>query len=249
MGDSTLKTIKMKDTALKIVRIMNKQSLSKTLLPQCDGRALDVIKVCAAIFMVIDHINLLWFDRSSFILSLLGRASFPLFAYAVAAGAQRGSKHYVAKLLLLAVISQPVFMWVTGERELNVVFTLAAGALMTRLPPAGVIVLALLSIPATLLPEINSFGLAGIMLPALIMQRSLLILPALFCLSAQGFENSAAYWIVEAQLGLASSLLPLMTIRAATAFSGRQRVLPRYALHIFYPAHLVVLKLIQGVFT
>ena len=63
---------------------MKLENLAKNLLPQLDGRALDSIKICAALFMVIDHVNLMWLHETSFPMLLAGRGTFPLFCYAVA---------------------------------------------------------------------------------------------------------------------------------------------------------------------
>ena len=64
---------------------MDNKTACKTFIPQVDGRALDAIKICAAVFMVIDHINTTLLASTRLEMFLIGRITFPLFCYALAA--------------------------------------------------------------------------------------------------------------------------------------------------------------------
>ena len=165
-------------------------SSAKTLLPQVDGRALDFIKIAAAVFMVIDHINLTWFHEEVQGMFLVGRATFPLFCYALAvaflkAGPEKGPEYalrkYMPRLLVLAVISEVVCRISRDVDLLNVIFTLALAAGMAglsyKLKDWQMILLCIIAVilgdqfviwvsDMHILPE---FGPAGIMLPAAIM--------------------------------------------------------------------------------
>src|SRR3989338_5224412 len=104
----------------------------KSFLHQCDGRALDFIKICAALLMVVENMNVIWFDETFFPLHLLGRAAFPLFCYAVAVAVMKkegagGAGRYVIKLLILGALVQPFYQPALGAGTCNVIFTLAAG--------------------------------------------------------------------------------------------------------------------------
>lgn len=54
-----------------------------------DDGALEILKWIAALFMVMDHANILFFDRSMPLLSELGRMAFPLFAMVFAVNLSR----------------------------------------------------------------------------------------------------------------------------------------------------------------
>ncbi|MDJ0676526.1 MAG: TraX family protein [Calothrix sp. MO_167.B42] len=116
------------------------------------------IKIIAFIFMFIDHIGRLFFPDTTFMVGL-GRLSFPLFAWLAAMGEKYTSdfKKYVARLILLGIISQPIYgyiyylMFDTEAKQLNILFTLAGGILMIRAAKPTVHVLYKVAIAFTIL--------------------------------------------------------------------------------------------------
>lgn len=70
------------------------------------------MKIIAAIFMLIDHIGLVFFPEQ-LLWRMLGRIAMPLFAYGVAAGFEYTSsfKNYVKRMLLFAAVSELPFLW------------------------------------------------------------------------------------------------------------------------------------------
>jgi hypothetical protein len=92
------------------------------------------IKILAALFMLMDHVcyvlvpNLL-------ILHYFGRLSFPLFAWLLAEGAKhtRNAYRYGSRLLIAAIITQPIYTVVFKSSSLNILFTLLIGLVMLRL--------------------------------------------------------------------------------------------------------------------
>lgn len=66
-----------------------------------------MIKIIAFITMLLDHICDVYFPNL-IILRIIGRLSFPLFAWEIAKGFKRtrSIKKYVLRLLIIAVISQ-----------------------------------------------------------------------------------------------------------------------------------------------
>jgi hypothetical protein len=87
-----------------------------------------VIKVLAALFMLIDHIGMILFPQI-YILRIIGRLSMPLFAYCIARGfyfsEQKGTTmKYARNIFLFAVVSQIPFtvlsIWVEGAFSLNI---------------------------------------------------------------------------------------------------------------------------------
>lgn len=91
------------------------------------------IKLIAVLAMAIDHIGLFFFPQDTF-LYLIGRISFPLFAWLVANGARhtKNIRRYLLRIFLLAVISQVPFFLANRMIDphfssINVLFTLFIG--------------------------------------------------------------------------------------------------------------------------
>ena len=86
------------------------------------------LKILAYVFMMIDHIGVVFFPNLV-IFRIIGRLAFPLFAWHVALGYKKTSNiySYATRLLLFAVISQiPHFLAVRTD-TLNIFFTLFFG--------------------------------------------------------------------------------------------------------------------------
>lgn len=93
------------------------------------------LKIIALITMIIDHIGYIIFPQH-FILRLIGRIAFPIYAFCVAEGVKhtRNINNYIKRLLILAIFCQTGFyLCNTGDlvtfNGLNVLFTLCFGAL------------------------------------------------------------------------------------------------------------------------
>jgi len=87
------------------------------------------LKLIAIITMIIDHIGLFFF-YNDLIFRVVGRLSFPIFAWLIANGAvhTKNIKKYLVRLLILAVVSQPVVFLVDPFYDrINAVFTLFIG--------------------------------------------------------------------------------------------------------------------------
>ena len=83
------------------------------------------VKVVAAALMVIDHLG---FVLGNDLLRMLGRFSFPLFAWLLILGEQHTQnwRRYERRLLGMALISQPVYVAFRGHSDtLNILFLLA----------------------------------------------------------------------------------------------------------------------------
>jgi len=245
---------------------MNNPSFTKTLVPQLDGRALDFIKICAAVFMVIDHINLMWFDSTIPGMFMLGRATFPLFCYAVAmamfkAGPEKaptyGLHKYLPRLLLLAFISEIASQIARDTGMLNVIFTLGLGAVIAglsyKMKTTQLVVLCVLAMVAMELPALMEFGTAGIMLPTAILmyltKRSggLPCTIGLLCMINMSGYSDAFHdvnTVTMAYVGLmtfSTIVLPWWVLQWSQRLPQDGRYLHKYALHIFYPGHMLLI--------
>lgn len=221
--------------------------------------------------MVIDHINVIWFGEKVPYMNFIGRGTFPLFCYAVALAvlkmeqgdaAQRKEKlkKYALRLLVLALVTEPVYRLALGGPTLNVIFTLLPGALCAaltwRLRPwqmyamyAGAIVSMLWLCPL-------EFGLSGVFLPSallLALKGKKSVWPFLFLLLATMNLGdmlttlhrgpTAGVWLVLGIISLSTIVLPFFVLEMAAHIKPGARFMHKYALYLFYPGHLAVLKL------
>lgn len=97
----------------------------------------DLLKVIAVAAMVIDHIGYILYP-GRMALYIVGRLSFPIFAYLAALGIEstKKPKRYLARFLTFALISQiPCFLafGLQPLEQLNILFSLLLGALTVYL--------------------------------------------------------------------------------------------------------------------
>ena len=92
------------------------------------------IKILAAVFMVMDHVCYLLMPEL-LTLHFFGRLSFPLFAWLLAKGEKHSQNvyRYGGRLLITAIISQPIYTVVFQKLSPNILFTLLLGLVMLRL--------------------------------------------------------------------------------------------------------------------
>jgi hypothetical protein len=225
------------------------------------GAPLDVVKLVAAILMVADHVNVMFLEHEANIWWKLGRIAFPLFCFALACNLQRGTRvpEYVGMLLLLGAVSQPIYAMALGGEDGNILFTLAVGAtvlatLRARNPLTQHAVMAI-GVVAIFSPWLRArsgldFGLAGMLFPAavfLVMEGrwSHIVWLALLLVGFNwGHSNPLQFQPVPAALFVGAGSIMIMLL--AIAFRHRPRFLPRYALHVFYPGHLLALMAIRA---
>lgn len=215
--------------------------------------------------MVIDHMNSIWFDHESFAMLMIGRGTFPLFCYAMAIAILRAKTdmplHYIKRLFILAVITQPFYYFSVNTEIGSVIVTLALGSLFAALLPrlklwqiyllyTGALFSALWNFPV-------EFGLVGAALPSAIVlalrgHKSVypfMILLILLMNPAGQLDILQGTWPGPGSLtyygliGFASLVLPWLVIDLAHSMRQTGRLLPKYALHVFYPAHLTILKI------
>lgn len=229
------------------------------------GRGLDVVKIVAALTMLVDH--------AGYILSiggiysyLIGRVAFPLFCFAAAAAIVRlrddpAQMYRQAGLLLLfALITEPVSLIArSGYEVINVLFTLslamAVAPLMLKSPVWLRCIVYALAVTAMAYPNAWEFGFGGMLLPVAIalslMGHRFDALAMVALLSVIHFGGYAGLDVVRMDLLVVTimfaTLVPLAILYAInsyyTARPSQGRLLSRYALHIFYPAHMLVLWL------
>ena len=84
----------------------------------------NALKIIAALTMLVDHLGLSFFNNF-WLLRLIGRIAFPIFAFFIAEGWKHTSnrKKYVLNLLICALISQIPYGFLHNFWNLNIIFT------------------------------------------------------------------------------------------------------------------------------
>ena len=215
------------------------------------------LKLLAYTTMVIDHIGCLFFP-SSWLFRIVGRITFPIFAFFTADSmvSCKNKKRYLLRLLILAIASEPIYDMVFGyeflDKNFSVITTLALGALacyLSAISKAKVGVCAYFwFFLAAFLAEVSEmdYGCYGIFMIAMfytakecggydyIEQQHLL---SLGILQLDSFIAllSGRHW-VQGFAPLAAFLLP--------PTKADEKAMSK-AWYLFYPVHLVVLHLIK----
>ena len=195
------------------------------------------IKLLAAIFMVIDHVGVVFFPNI-LAFRMVGRLSFPLFAWLLAQGEQhtRNVERYLLRLLVLGIVSQPLYVLALSGTALNILFTLMLGVAMLRLsrhfPEQRYGIWAASMIAAELLKF--EYGAYGIVLIGLLSQ----------------FRSSYYWWGIwlglHLFLAIASSEFGVFQLPAALVpifllLANQQKGPTMRWFYTFYPAHLLLI--------
>lgn len=98
-----------------------------------------LLKCVAFVAMVLDHGSKAGIWQLPGVLAMVGKLAFPLFVIAFAVSISRTGQCRVKRLLVLAVIAQPGFVWLFGAAwwDLNVLFVFVAGWWIYQLGQRG----------------------------------------------------------------------------------------------------------------
>jgi hypothetical protein len=203
------------------------------------------IKILAAVFMVMDHVCYLLMPELV-ILHLVGRLSFPLFAWLLAEGEKHTQNvyRYGRRLLITAIISQPIYSVVFQSLSLNILFMLFLGLVMLRLVKRysqlwqQLIIIGLFAAVAESLGvEYGAYGIGVIFLMSLtdkLKHRVWLLYWCIFhffTLVILSILNIFQGWAILAGL-------------IVFQFNGEQGLRAKW-FYAFYPAHLIILGIIN----
>ncbi len=89
------------------------------------------LKIIAIITMTIDHIGAIMYPNID-IFRIIGRISFPIFAFLLVEGFNHTSNKlkYFLRLLFFAIITQPIYNYAFNNQELNILFTFSLSFLL-----------------------------------------------------------------------------------------------------------------------
>lgn len=224
----------------------------------------NVLKIIACITMLIDHIGYLFFPNLM-ILRIIGRITFPIFAFLLAEGCfyTRNKLRHLAVMSGFAVVMQVVLYIATGMTDFSIFihFSIAVGicyvidfidifirekkVLMTVL----LIVCTLLLVSSIVLVDKNTtyfysnYGIYSIFLPVVmylvrkyIKQIHLFINIILICVAMVLMHYFTTY--ITQLYGMIACIFILF-------YNGKKGKLNlKYLFYIFYPLHMVVLYVI-----
>lgn len=85
-----------------------------------------MVKILACLFMLIDHIGMLFFPEV-IELRLIGRLAMPLFAFCIARGFYNSKNkntysNYIKRIIIFSIVSQIPYMLMVQEYKLNIGF-------------------------------------------------------------------------------------------------------------------------------
>ncbi len=235
--------------------------------------ATGTLKIIAFLTMIIDHVGVIFF-KQTLEWRIIGRIAFPLFAWCLVVGAEytRSWRRYAGRLLLLLLISQPFYMLSLHHEwyELNIFATLLTALLaivgLKEKHCGSHIWAPILAVFMACMVKMD-YGWKGVafilLLYAVRESRGGLIAVMLaFCL----------YWgqnttVIQSFFGIPLNGLSTLTPYGSTLFQALLRVqtaallalplilspiqknirIPKWLSYFVYPAHLLILYLIQCV--
>lgn len=204
------------------------------------------LKLFAIIFMLIDHIGVVFFPQN-LILRIIGRLAFPIFAFQLGIGYAhtKNKVKHILTLLLFALISQiPFYMMCSIHNSgvnLNILFTFLFALLIIysnenikqyiiKIPLIAILFLIAFYIK-------TDYGICGILLTILLYYFSnykILIIPILF------FTMTLLCYMNQ------SSPIQLFSILSSVfilTYNGKKGVHVKWLFYIFYPLHMILLAL------
>jgi hypothetical protein len=209
------------------------------------------IKLFAIILMVIDHIGLFFFPQV-FLFRVIGRLSFPLFAWLIANGAHHthNIRSYIMRVFAFALLSQIPFLLANrlinpSFSMLNVLFTLGLGLtaifVMQQTKNKSVWVFGT-AVAAGLGHAINvDYGFFGVLsvvafylffqnLPLMLLSQSIIFLSPFFFM--MGYKTN----FLEP--------LALFSLLIIVWYNKREGPKVKYLFYIFYPLQYVIIYLL-----
>ncbi len=217
------------------------------------------LKIIALITMLVDHIGWIFFPEI-LVFRIIGRLSFPIYAYFIAHGFfhTRSKKKYLLIMLLFAVISYLPYALLAGWFKLNILFTFLFACLFIVLieklkeKETKDFTLAFLAFGGLLLLFLTllmlgaiSYGVLGTLLVILLYylrenKLHSILATAVVMLGLTAESVAAAGFTLLSVLQIFSLLsLPLLAIYDNQKGSTKGK----YLFYIFYPAHLLIIYL------
>ena len=232
-----------------------------------------LIRLIACICMFIDHAGKMLFPQIP-AMRLIGRLAFPLFAYGIAVGAvyTKNPEKYLTRVVLLALISQPLYaigldhenrmmyavpftdnplgsvwqFYTYSWQKPSILFSLSLGLLILLCLRRKNFIIAfgiyLLCYRASAQLDYGIHGIHLMLLFYLLCEHPIACLAATFSLMTWWSLQGSGYTFFGHSFAMRVYSLPSIVF-ACLPMKRRLR-LPKWFIYGFYPAHLVVLILL-----
>lgn len=235
----------------------------------------NLLKVIAMIAMLCDHAGKMLFPQYR-IMRIIGRMAFPIYAYCLAVGCvyTKNPLRYLGRIVLLALISQPLYAVSMGHstpsmyalsfteqpiraalnfyieswtKKPSILVALALGMLLIwTLRERKLVFTAALAVFIWLVQDKLDYGVKGIALMLLFYvfaSRRWLSLPCVLAFMVWWGLQGSGYNVFGVRFSsqmFAIMSLPFIYLRTNTGIR-----LPKWLFYAFYPAHLVLILLLD----
>ena len=213
--------------------------------PGLSGSALKLIAACS---MLLDHIGVLWIKEG--VLCCAGRLAFPIFAFFLVEGFchSRNRERYGLRLLAAALLTEGIFDWAIYGKwfypaHQNVLFTLLIGLVM------------LWGIERSWQNEwarslwIVAGGGGALLLRSDYDALGVILILLFYCLKDSPCRLAAGV-VMMAIAAAGSSVMEYFAVLAfplLALYNGERGRWPgKYFFYLFYPGHLLLLRLMRG---
>lgn len=220
------------------------------------------LKLLAILTMVIDHIGLFFFPEL-FWMRIVGRLSFPLFAFLIANGAKhtKNGTWYFGRLLIFALLSQIPYTIthraiIPDYTGLNIFFTLSIGLLAIYItkhlkhPLFFFLATTVFGLFAELMDA--GYGIYGVFMIALFYRYFMHIKQTVIS------QSIATVLFNTIPVLLADRVMLRMTLNQITAiqpiallslvfiglYNGKEGPKMKYLFYLFYPLHFLIIYLL-----
>lgn len=210
------------------------------------------LKIIAIITMTIDHIGAIMYPNID-IFRIIGRISFPIFAFLLVEGFNHTSNKlkYFLRLLLFAIITQPIYNYAFNNQELNILFTFSLSfSLLSSLDFIKKIINKYSKGIENYLYKIVFYSLIYILfaLSSLILnvdyQALGVSLVFIFYLSSNIYLSFLLYLLAVIFLTTNTiQFYSLLSFIFINLYNGNKGNNIKYFFYLYYPLHLLILKL------
>ena len=202
------------------------------------------LRVLALTLMLVDHVGRTMFPEQTWMVCL-GRLAFPIFAFQTATGYihTRDFRGYCRRLLIFGLVSEiPFNLMVTGSffypGHQNVMFTLLMGLLACRAWDTRRWWLLALALLGAMFGQTDygALGAATVLMFHVFRQERPVLALLLFLLNCFGYGAPSIQ---------SFAVLAMVPIHLYRGEKGRGGKWLQYGSYLFYPAHMLILGLLQ----
>jgi len=200
------------------------------------------LKMIAAVTMLIDHVGYIFFPQYIF-LRIIGRISFPIFAFLIVEGFMhtRDVKKYIFRMLVFALVTEIPFDFafygaVNWEHQ-NVLITFVLALLALYIDrqytrKIGIVAAFALAFLAEFIG--SDYGMLGV------------IIVMMFYWNYDRFYNKMIFGTASLTLLVTSyQIFDVLAMIPIGLYNGKKGIGVKYFFYIFYPGHLLILYIIH----